>query len=102
MKLKRICQKELIPTAPFDFDSTFHKPDHFTSGDNYWEKGIRWQTWWWEGIDFGDKFRVIRDIIDKIIISEGSGVEVWAHLPLPVTITEKLGYEPQYRNCRAT
>ena len=49
-------------------------------------------------IDFSDKFRVIRDIIDKVIVSERSGVEVWAHLPLPVTITEKLGYEPKRRD----
>ncbi len=38
---------EIIPSSPFDFDSTFHKPDHFTSGDNYWEPGIKWQTWLW-------------------------------------------------------
>ena len=56
MKIKKVCQVELTPTVPFDFDSTFHKPDHFTSGDNYWEKGARWQTWWWERKDFGLKF----------------------------------------------
>jgi len=56
MKLKQINRISLIPTSPFNFDATFHKPDHFTSGDNYWEKGVRWQTWWWEGIDFGLKF----------------------------------------------
>jgi len=50
-------------------------------------------------IDFADKFRVIRDIIDKVIVSERSGAEVWAHLPLPITITEKLGYEPERRDC---
>jgi len=37
------------PTKPFNFDATFHKPDHFISGDNYWKLGIRWQTWLWEG-----------------------------------------------------
>lgn len=50
-------------------------------------------------IDFSDKFKVIRDIIDKVRIIERSGVEICAHLPLPVTITEKLGYEPQSRSC---
>ena len=55
-----------------------------------------------EGIDFNDKFKVIRDIIDKIIVSERSGVEIWAHLPLPALITEKLGYEPQYRDSWAS
>jgi len=40
MKLKKIDSKEIIPLTPFDFDSTFHKPDHFTSGDNYWEPGV--------------------------------------------------------------
>ena len=49
-------------------------------------------------IDFSDKFRVIRDIIDKVTVTERSGAEICAHLPLPVTITEKLGYGPERRN----
>jgi 3-methyladenine DNA glycosylase/8-oxoguanine DNA glycosylase len=56
MRLKKICSAEIIPTAPFDFNSTFHKPDHFASGDNYWEPGIRWQTWNWQGKQLGLKF----------------------------------------------
>jgi len=56
MKIQKIKTVELHPTATFDFNSTFHKPDHFTSGDNYWEQGIRWQTWYWENITFGLKF----------------------------------------------
>ncbi|KKR73799.1 MAG: 3-methyladenine DNA glycosylase/8-oxoguanine DNA glycosylase [Candidatus Woesebacteria bacterium GW2011_GWA2_40_7] len=47
MKLKLSEVVEIIPVSPFDFDSTFHKPDHFTSGDNLWQKGIKWQTWNW-------------------------------------------------------
>jgi len=56
MKLRKVESVELIPTSPFDFDSTFHKPDHFTSGDNHWEPGIRWQTWYWQGKQLGLKF----------------------------------------------
>jgi 3-methyladenine DNA glycosylase/8-oxoguanine DNA glycosylase len=56
MKLKLQSQVTIIPTTPFDFDSTFYKPDHFTSGDNFWEPGVRWQTWGWEGALFGLKF----------------------------------------------
>lgn len=41
MKLRKLKTIELEPGAPFNFDPTFHKPDHFTSGDNYWEPGIR-------------------------------------------------------------
>jgi len=44
------------PVKLFDFDSTFHKPDHFTSGDNFWQPGIRWQTWNWKKIPLGIKF----------------------------------------------
>lgn len=55
MKLKKIKSIEIVPTAPFDFDSTFHKPDHFTSGDNFWQPGIRWQTWYQDKL-FGLKF----------------------------------------------
>src|SRR3990167_2244871 len=45
----------LVP--PFNFDSTFHKPDHFTSGDNIWQPGVRWQTWLWKDENLGLKFK---------------------------------------------
>ncbi|GEM_PF-2970475 len=45
-----------------------------------------------KSIDLSNKIAVIKDIIDKVIIQERSGVEVWAHLPLPNI--QKLGYEP--------
>lgn len=55
--LRLVKTAEIVTTAPFNFDATFHKPDHFTSGDNYWEPGIRWQTWWWQGKTLGLKFQ---------------------------------------------
>jgi 3-methyladenine DNA glycosylase/8-oxoguanine DNA glycosylase len=57
MHLKKVFDRELHPTAPFDFDSTFHKPDHFTSGDNAWQPGTRWQTWEWQRQPLGLKFQ---------------------------------------------
>jgi len=56
MKLKKVKSVEVVPTTPFNFDATFHKPDHFTSGDNYWEEGVRWQTWLWKEKPLGLKF----------------------------------------------
>ncbi len=53
-----------------------------------------------KNIDFTDKFKAVRDIIDKVIVSERSGAEVWAHLPLPLQITEKLGYGFERRDRR--
>jgi len=52
-------QKTLLlkPTAPFNFDATFHKPDHFTTGDNFWQSGVRWQTWLQNGRPLGLKFK---------------------------------------------
>ncbi|MFC1727577.1 recombinase family protein [Patescibacteria group bacterium] len=55
-----------------------------------------------ENIDFTEKFKVVRDIIDKVVVSERSGAEVWAHLPLPAIITEKLGYHAERRDSRTT
>jgi 3-methyladenine DNA glycosylase/8-oxoguanine DNA glycosylase len=57
MKLRKIKTIELEPSIPFNFDPTFHKPDHFTSGDSYWEPDIRWQTWAWSGKCLGLKFQ---------------------------------------------
>ena len=56
MKLYKVASINIIPTSPFDFDSTFHKPDHFTTGDNSWRPGVRWQTWVWQGKCLGLKF----------------------------------------------
>lgn len=57
--MKQQCIVTVKPCKPFAFDPTFHKPDHFTSGDNCWEPGVRWQTWNWKnrplGIKFSDK-----------------------------------------------
>lgn len=54
LKLRRTVK--IKPTKPFAFDPTFHKPDHFTSGDNLWKPGVRWQTWNWQGKCLGIKF----------------------------------------------
>ena len=57
MKFKKVKSLELKPTVPFNFDATFHKPAHFPSNDNYWQSGVRWQTWFWKGKQLGLKFR---------------------------------------------
>lgn len=56
MRLKKVKTVGVIPTTPFNFDATFHKPAHFPSGDNFWQPGIRWQTWFWQGKRLGLKF----------------------------------------------
>ena len=56
MKLKIRKKIKIIPSKPFSFDPTFHKPDHFTSGDNFWKPGVRWQTCNWNNIKLGIKF----------------------------------------------
>lgn len=56
IKLKLQKSIKIKPTAPFAFDPTFRKPDHFASNDCFWELGIRWQTWNWRGVYLGIKF----------------------------------------------
>jgi len=92
MKLKKVASIEIIPTHPFDFDSTFHKPDHFTSGDNYWEPGIKWQTWLWQETPLGLKF-----------VNTGSRgkpgilVEIWVKTNLKQDFLDSLVLEIKYR-----
>lgn len=67
-KLKLQKTITIRPIKPFTFDPTFHKPDHFTAGDNYWEPGTRWQTWNWRGeclgIKFSNKGTVARPLLE--------------------------------------
>ncbi len=79
------------PTAPFAFDPTFHKPDHFTSGDNYWETGTRWQTWNWQdrclGIKFSNKGTVANPLVE---------IKIYAKVELSVNYVNSLVEEIKY------
>jgi len=92
MKLKRVKEIELIPTSPFAFDPTFHKPDHFPSSDTAWEQGTRWQTMLWQGECLGLKFEnkgtTQQPQINLHIFSERS---------LPKNILDSLIIEIRYR-----
>ena len=58
---------EIKPTAPFNFDATFHKPDHFPSADNDWQPGQRWQTMVWQGQPLGLVFADHGSLNDPLI-----------------------------------
>ena len=92
VKLKKISFIELIPTTPFDFDATFHKPDHFTSGDNCWEPGVRWQTWNWQGKQLGLKFVHAGSIEEPKV-----AVEIYYQGQLDVVFINSLIDEVRYR-----
>ncbi len=53
MKLRKEYKLQICPTAPFAFDPTFYKPDHFPSPDTHWESGIKFQTMLWKGKKLG-------------------------------------------------
>ncbi len=92
MKLKYKVIKEIKPTSPFNFNTTFFKPDHFTSSDNYWQPGIRWQTWWWQGKEFGLKFEN-KGTIEKPKIS----VSIYSVAKPNQKLTDSLIEEIKYR-----
>ena len=92
MKLKKQETVEIKPTTPFNFDATFHKPDHFTSGDNYWKKGVRWQTWLWKGKTLGLKF-INSGTVDNPKIE----VDVYFNEKLTKQFIDSLTKEIKYR-----
>lgn len=61
------------PKAPFNFDATMHKPDHFPSPDNEWEPGVRWQTMLWKDRLLGLKFMNVGSVDDPSV-----RLSVWA------------------------
>lgn len=48
MELKTKTSFTLYPRPPYNFDATVHKPSHFPSSDNEWEKGKYWITMLWQ------------------------------------------------------
>ncbi|UCB43447.1 MAG: hypothetical protein JSV77_02035 [Dehalococcoidales bacterium] len=92
MILNRTNALEIIPSAPFAFDPTFHKPDHFTSGDNIWEPGTRWQTLNWQGIPLGLKFANSGTVDNPQIM-----LELFSEAQLPRHVIDSLVGEIRYR-----
>jgi 3-methyladenine DNA glycosylase/8-oxoguanine DNA glycosylase len=86
------CELELFPAAPFNFDATVHKPDHFPSADNEWVPGIRWQTMRWRGRPLGLKLEN-RGTVDEPRIS----LSVWSQERLGSRFLEALADEIAYR-----
>lgn len=76
MNLRKIKSMELKPISPYSFDATIHKPSHFPSSDNKWEKGKYWMTMLWKGKYLGlkleDKGTIVKPKIKLSIYSQKS------------------------------
>jgi 3-methyladenine DNA glycosylase/8-oxoguanine DNA glycosylase len=83
---------EILPQAPFNFDATLHKPDHFPAADNAWQPGVRWQTMLWEGRPLGLKFED-RGTVDRPAIS----LSIWSRDDLDPLFVERLLDEIEMR-----
>jgi 3-methyladenine DNA glycosylase/8-oxoguanine DNA glycosylase len=90
--LKARCVVDLSPAAPYHFDATMHKPDHFPSADNDWQPGVRWQTMSWQGKLLGLKFES-RGTVDQPHIS----LAVWSEDKLSQCFLDGLLAEIDYR-----
>jgi 3-methyladenine DNA glycosylase/8-oxoguanine DNA glycosylase len=83
---------QLRPTAPFNFDATLFKPDHFPSGDTAWEPGARWQTMRWRGELVGLKFED-RGTVDRPRVA----LTIWSQDELAEAFLAGLVAEIEYR-----
>lgn len=52
-----------------------------------------------DDVDYTDKSRSVKTLLDKVTIKEGGWVNICGHIPL---FTQKLGYEPTSRYSRST
>jgi len=82
----------LYPNAPFNFDATLHKPDHFPSADNAWEPGVRWQTMLWQDEPLGLRLENAGTVARPQI-----KLSVWSQAPLSAAFRQGLRAEIEYR-----
>ncbi|GAG66576.1 unnamed protein product [marine sediment metagenome] len=90
LEIKKV--KELLPKAPFNFDATRHKPDHFPSADNEWKPDIRWQTMIWKKVPIGLKFEN-QGTIDQPKVS----LSIWSQDELGQDFLNSITDEIKYR-----
>lgn len=87
-------RKSLIlrPKAPYNFDANFHKPSHFPSSDNVWEKGKYWITMLWQGQKLGLKFEN-QGTVTKPKIK----INIYSQQPLSKSFIDNLVTEIRWR-----
>ncbi len=90
--LKKKSVLEFTPKTPFCFDATMHKPDHFPSGDNEWQPGVRWQTMLWKGEALGLKLEN-----RGTAARPGFTVSIWSKGELSENYLDSLTAEIDYR-----
>ena len=83
---------QIEPPAPFDFDATIHKPDHFPSADNLWQPGIRWQTMLWQNTSLGLKYEN-QGTVDRPSIS----LSIWSEREMDPAFIADLVAEIRFR-----
>jgi len=92
MKLREVKRIKLVPLAPFHFDATVHKPDHFPSADSDWQPGARWQTMFCQGKKLGLKLENKGTVSKPEII-----LHVWSNTDLSNDFLKSLKEEIKYR-----
>lgn len=62
LKLNNLTSFTLNPKPPYNFDANMHKPSHFPSSDNIWEKGFYWIGMIWKRETLGLKIENLGSI----------------------------------------
>lgn len=83
---------EITPRAPYNFDATVHKPSHYPSSDNYWEKGKYWISMKWQNKELGLKLENKGTIEKPNII-----VTVFSETKLDTSFLSSIKQEIEYR-----
>lgn len=53
LRLTKRSELKIVPTAPFSFEGTFHKPSHYPTPDTRYEDGVFWQTMRLKDVSYG-------------------------------------------------
>ena len=92
MELKEQSSLSFKPKPPYNFDANFHKPSHFPSSDNIWEKGKYWITMIWKNERLGLFFKECGAIEEPEI-----NVTVFSRHKLPKDFIDNLIPEIKWR-----
>ncbi len=92
VKLRKRWSVIFKPESPYNFNATLHKPSHFPSSDNEWQKSNYWITMVWRDKYLGLKF------IDKGSVAEPKvTLEVYSKKSLSKNFKQKLKPEIEWR-----
>lgn len=92
LNLTSCFETQIMPSTPFCFDGTFHKPSHFPSPDRNYQEGVYWQS-----MVFGKQRLGVKVVNQGAADNPGIQLSIYTQNSLPAAVYSQIVKEIEFR-----